>query len=344
MLLSIFVFGLLNAVVFFFARRMVTVVHEGEAVVIERLGRYYETYGPGICWPTIAVGLYSAKVVHWERQVESDRGSKYPPTRTEVYESFRIKTCEQTYDMPPLPCFTVDKVPVSVNLVVSYHISDVRKAAYVDDLWRAIKNDLEPSLQTLVAEYTPNDLTALAIEKRLRESMVRSKWGETWGIKLMRVGVQGITFSEAFTTAIVHTAGERARLGAEEHTLESTQKRELITLKYRAEVAAQQREMDLAKLHHDVAQERLRMEALSLQDARERGLQQARYAELRNSGLSEPLLIATLQADAWNSINAQCQVMVVPSDYASLIGRTAAMRATTLPGAVMPVSLAVGGS
>ena len=145
-------------------------VRQGEACLIERLGRYKRT---------LTAGLHPKLPF-----IES----------VAAYSSIR----ERVLDVPAQRCITKDNAPLSADAVVFYRITDLTKAKYaIDDYRLGVSNLVLTQLRSEIGQLTLDE-TFTAREQLnailLREANAVSR---AWGVEVLRVEVRDILPSPA---------------------------------------------------------------------------------------------------------------------------------------------------
>ncbi|MCU0104567.1 SPFH/Band 7/PHB domain protein [Acholeplasma vituli] len=158
-LLLLLVFALIIAL------SSIRIVRQTQALVIERLGRYYTTWNTGLHWLVPFIDRVSKVVV--------------------------LK--EIVNDYAPQPVITKDNVTMQIDTVVYYQITDPKAFTYgVDNPNRA--------LETLTATTLRNIIGALDLDEALTSrELINSKMRiildeatDPWGIKVIRVELKNI--------------------------------------------------------------------------------------------------------------------------------------------------------
>ncbi len=146
----------------------VKVINEGEEGVVEEFGKFKGRLEPGPHWIPPLIQRVS---------VESTR--------------------EQFIDIPPKPAITSDNVPLEVDAIVFWKMTDV------EQFYKGVE-DLEGSLENLVSTTLRDELGQLTLTE------INSKRGDinkkllkllddataNWGVKVIRVEIQGILLSD----------------------------------------------------------------------------------------------------------------------------------------------------
>jgi len=173
--------------VIFLVAKGIVVVKQAEVMVLERLGKYSRTLGPGlhIIWPIID----KSRNINW-RYLRTDlKGRNYVVTK---YES-RIDLRETVYDFPRQNVITSDNVTIEINAVLYFQITDPYKALYeVHNLPDAIEKLTQTTLRNVIGELElDKTLTSRdTINTKLR--IILDEATDKWGVKVNRVELQDI--------------------------------------------------------------------------------------------------------------------------------------------------------
>lgn len=141
------------------------IVPQGKTFVIERLGKYHTSWGPGIHMKTPFI----------------DRIAK------------RISMLEQVADFPPQPVITKDNVRMQIDTVVFFQITDCRLFTYGHATpVTAIENLTSTTLRNIIGELElDNTLTSRdIINTKMRAILDEAT--DPWGIKVTRVELKNI--------------------------------------------------------------------------------------------------------------------------------------------------------
>jgi len=182
--------GLMVAVVFLglvflTISKGIKLVPQGSKQVIQRLGKYHKTLGPGINY-----------IIPYIDNV-----------------AYRVTTKDIVMDIPSQEVITQDNVVIVANAVAYINIIQPEKAVYgVEDYEIAIKTLVQTSLRSIVGEMKLDDALSSReiIKARLKEAI--SDDIADWGITLKTVEIQDITPSGTMQNAMEEqAAAERQR-------------------------------------------------------------------------------------------------------------------------------------
>ena len=138
----------------------VKIVHQAQAVVVERLGAYLTTWNTGL---------------HFKLPI-IDRVAR------------RIDLKEQVVDFPPQPVITEDNVTMQIDTVVFYQITDPKLFCYgVANPIIAIENLTATTLRNIIGDLELDQtLTSReTINTKLRAELDLAT--DPWGFKVIRV-------------------------------------------------------------------------------------------------------------------------------------------------------------
>jgi len=183
----------------------VKLVPQGSKFVIQRLGKYHQTLGPGFNF----VIPYIDQVAH--KVTTKDIVNFVIPYIDQV--AHKVTTKDIVMDIPSQEVITHDNVVIIANAVSYINIVVPEKAVYgVEDYRVAIKNLVQTSLRSIIGEMKLDDALSSRelIKSRLKESI--SDDISDWGITLKTVEIQDITPSGTMQNAMEEqAAAERQR-------------------------------------------------------------------------------------------------------------------------------------
>ena len=143
----------------------VKIVHQAQAVVVERLGAYLTTWNTGLHFKIPLI----------------DRVAR------------RIDLKEQVVDFPPQPVITEDNVTMQIDTVIFYQITDPKMFCYgVASPIIAIENLTATTLRNIIGDLELDQtLTSReTINTKMRAELDRAT--DAWGIKVNRVELKNI--------------------------------------------------------------------------------------------------------------------------------------------------------
>jgi len=171
--------------VFLTISKGVKLVPQGSKQVVQRLGKFHKTLGPGL-----------NLIVPYIDNV-----------------AYRVTTKDIVMDIPSQEVITQDNVVIIANAVAYINIVEPEKSVYgVEDYDVAIKTLVQTSLRSIVGEMKLDDALSSRelIKARLKEAI--SDDIADWGITLKTVEIQDITPSGTMQNAMEEqAAAERER-------------------------------------------------------------------------------------------------------------------------------------
>lgn len=163
----------------------VRIVPQGSKHVVQRLGKFHTTLGPGLNF-----------IIPYIDTV-----------------AYKVTSKDIVLDIPSQEVITKDNAVIVVNAVAYINIISPEKAVYgVEDYRLAIQNLVQTSLRSIIGEMNLDDALSSRekIKARLKESI--SDDIADWGIMLKTVEIQDISPSETMQKAMEEqAAAERAR-------------------------------------------------------------------------------------------------------------------------------------
>lgn len=153
-----------------FAFKAVVVVPQQSAYVVERLGRYSETFEPGL-----------RVVVPFIDRI-----------------AYRHSLKEVPYDVAPQVCITRDNSQVQIDGILYYQVTDARLASYGTSNFENAVEQLAKT--TLRSEVGKRDLDKLLEERTdINRSVVAAtdEASHSWGVKVLRYEIKDIVPPES---------------------------------------------------------------------------------------------------------------------------------------------------
>ncbi len=174
------------AVIIYVLKGMI-IVQQQEAIIIQRLGQYYQTLSAGLHWIVPFIDSPRAMI-----KILKQKGLDGRTYSTMVY-SPRIDLRETVYDFPRQNVITKDNVTISINALLYFQIVDAKKAVYqIENLPEAIEKLTQTNLRNLVGQLALDEtlVSRDIINDKLRE--ILDKATDKWGVKVNRVELQDI--------------------------------------------------------------------------------------------------------------------------------------------------------
>ncbi len=143
----------------------IKIVRQANAVVVERLGKYYKTLETGV---HMIIPFF-------------DRCSK-PISLKEIVADFK-----------PQPVITKDNVTMQIDTVVYFQVTDPKLFSYgVDNPVRAIENLTATTLRNIVGELELDETLTSRDTVNTKMRVILDEATDPWGIKINRVELKNI--------------------------------------------------------------------------------------------------------------------------------------------------------
>ncbi len=167
--------------------KSVYLVRQAETIIIEYLGKYNRTLGPGL--HIIIPFVESPRGVIWSFLKED--GRRFYRYLKVIY---RIDLREAVYDYPRQNVITKDNVTMEINPLVYYQITDPKAAIYeIANLTEAIEKLTQTTLRNVIGSMDLDEtlVSRDQINERLR--IILDDATDKWGVKVNRVELQEVT-------------------------------------------------------------------------------------------------------------------------------------------------------
>ena len=277
----------------------VKIVPQAQAMVVERLGAYLDTWEVGVHFKTPFI----------------DRVAK------------RVILKEQVVDFPPQPVITKDNVTMKIDTVVFFQITDPKLYAYgVENPIMAIENLTATTLRNIIGDL---ELDATLTSRETINTKMRATLDEAtdpWGIKVNRVELKNIIPPAAIQDAMEkQMKAERER---RESILKAEGEKKSIILvaegKKQSAILDAEADKQTAIRHAEAEKERRIREAEGQAEAI-RTVQKA-TAEgiefIKNAGADDAVLtLKSLEAFA-KAADGKATKIIIPSELQGIAGLT----------------------
>ena len=275
----------------------VKIVPQAQAMVVERLGAYLDTWEVGVHFKTPFI----------------DRVAK------------RVILKEQVVDFPPQPVITKDNVTMKIDTVVFFQITDPKLFAYgVENPIMAIENLTATTLRNIIGDLELDQtLTSReTINTKMRAALDVAT--DPWGIKVNRVELKNIIPPAAIQDAMEkQMKAERER---RESILKAEGEKKSIILvaegKKQSAILDAEADKQTAILHAEAEKERRIREAegqaeaiLKIQQANADGIRMIKEA----GADSAVLQLKSLEAFA-KAADGKATKIIIPSEIQSIAG------------------------
>ena len=281
----------------------IRIVPQAQAMVVERLGAYLETWNVG---------------VHFKMPF-IDRVAK------------RVLLKEQVVDFAPQPVITKDNVTMKIDTVVFFQITDPKLYAYgVENPIMAIENLSATTLRNIIGDMELDEtLTSReVINTKMRASLDVAT--DPWGIKVNRVELKNIIPPAAIQDAMEkQMKAERER---REAILKAEgEKRSTILVaegKKQSAILDAEAEKQAAILHAEAQKERMIKEAegqaqavLKVQQATAEGLRM-----IKEAGADESVLTLKSLEALTKVADGKATKIIIPSEIQGIAGLATSLK------------------
>jgi len=290
--LKIAIIALIVIVVLIGLLRNICVVPQGNAWIIETLGKYAGTWGAGLHFKT--------------------------PFISRVVRKISLK--EQVADFEPQSVITKDNVTMMVDSVVFFQVVDPKAMTYgVERPIAAIENLSSTTLRNIIGSMTLDETLTGRDFINAQTIKVLDEAANRWGVDITRVEVQNITPPRSIQEAM------EKQMKAEREKRESILKAEG---EKQSAITRAEGEKESAILRADAAKEQRIREAEGEAEAIER-MARAKAEAIRLVNEAQPtaayLKIRSLEA-AEKMADGQATKVIVPSDIQNLAATVAAVK------------------
>ncbi|MBX6350114.1 MAG: SPFH/Band 7/PHB domain protein [Clostridia bacterium] len=271
--------------------RSVRVVEQASALIIQRLGRYHATLGPGL---HLIVPFVDGVRAHLDLR-------------------------EQPIEFQKVPVITQDNVTVEVDTVAYIQVVDPKRAVYeISDYHVAIDRLIQTTLRNVAGELTLDQMLTSREQVNAKLRIHLDEAADKWGVKVNRVELRAIEPPREIQAAMeLQMKAERERR-AKVTSAEATKQAAIL------EAEGQKRAI---VLQAEAVKEKQVLEAEGEAEAilRVRRAQAEGLRLLREAAADQPVL--ALQAfDALREVaNGQATKIFIPSDLVNLIGLAGAL-------------------
>jgi len=181
------VIGIILTVFVIYVLSSIRIVRQAEAMVIERIGKYNRTIGPGIhiVWRIFE----SPRAMQWKYVQETLDG------RTTVVRTVneRIDLRETVYDFPKQNVITKDNVVLEIDAILYFRIVDPVKAVYeVVNLPDAIEKLAQTTLRNVIGKMDLDETLSSRDKINAELKTVMEDATTKWGVEIKRVELQNI--------------------------------------------------------------------------------------------------------------------------------------------------------
>jgi len=186
-LVAVVILVFIGFVTFIIFKKCVIVVSQTEVCIIERFGKYKDTWKPGIYF--LVPIIDEIRRIDWRYQEVDSHGN----ITTTVFTTDKVDLREHVIDFGRQRVITKDTVSIEIDALVYYQISDPLTAILkVQDLPDSIELLTQTTLRNIIAQITLDDTFS---SRDLVNAMLKERTladAERWGVTINRVEIQSI--------------------------------------------------------------------------------------------------------------------------------------------------------
>ena len=291
------------------------IVPQTQAFIIERLGKYYKTWGTGVHF-----------LVPFIDRIATDPNAYYVGAKLTTPKALgKVNLKEQVIDFDPQPVITQDNVTMQIDAVIYYQITDPKAYVYgVTNPLKALDTLTTTTLRNIIGSLDLDEsLTSRnVINEQMREILDEAT--DPWGIKVFRVEVKNIMPPKDIRDAMEkQMRAERERreaiLLAEGEKKSAILKAEGIK---ESEILRAEAEKAAAILRAEAKKEATIREAegeaeaiLKINEATAQGLEM-----IKNVGVDKGVLTLKAYESLEKVADGQATKIIIPSELQSLAG------------------------
>jgi regulator of protease activity HflC (stomatin/prohibitin superfamily) len=290
-------------ILLFFSLR---IVPDNHCVIVERCSKYHRTVQPG--WHIVVPILESIKEIRWTWYVEVNKGETKGQWKEVTFAM--VRKGEATYDFPPVVAQTLDRLPVTVNGLVYYSITDPKKMAYSVDAAQSLSRWLEGAMRHAVAQHKYDDLVSNAgvlqndIIKAFNAHGAPDEKGDKeatnlWGMSLEHLVIQSIDLPPTLQSNLNDLRKQRDSVASKREIAEMECKLREFDLKSKIDLQMQEQKHEL-----ELARRRTEWET-------------QRYKMFIDAGMTHDYLLRQRELDTLKAHSGK--VIIVPRDFRALL-------------------------
>ncbi|MBQ6539555.1 MAG: SPFH/Band 7/PHB domain protein [Oscillospiraceae bacterium] len=270
----------------------VRVVRQGKAYVVERLGKYTQTWGAGLHFKT--------------------------PIFEKVARIVSLK--EQVVDFPPQPVITKDNVTMQIDTVIYFEITDPKSYTYgVENPLLAIENLTATTLRNIIGEMELDQTLTSRDTINSKMRVILDEATDPWGIKINRVELKNILPPREIQNAMEkQMKAERER---RESILRAEGEKKAAILRAEGERESTIRRADAKKQAAILEAEGQAEAILKVQEATAEGIRR-----LNAASPSDPVIRLRALEAFTAAADGKATKIIVPSDIQGIAGLISAVK------------------
>lgn len=280
-----------------------SVVSQSEAYVVERMGKYYQTWNSG---------------VHFR-----------VPFIDNIVSKLSLK--EQIVQLEPQEVITKDNVSMSIDTLMAIQITDPKMATYgVSDLMSALEKSVGTALRNVVGEIDLDETLSEREKINAKMQVYMDEVTDKWGVKVNRVELKNIIPPQKIQDTMERQMTAERNRRAQVTEAKGNKESQVLNAEAQAEAAQKEAEGEAkAKITAAEAQAQAIMKEAEGKAKAIKTVQQA-YAESLKSFNSDKEVQSYLKLQAFDALtkvaNGNATKLIVPSNLQDLTTFTSVLK------------------
>jgi regulator of protease activity HflC (stomatin/prohibitin superfamily) len=226
----------------------ILIIPDNHVVITERLGTYCRTLKAG--WHVL-LPLESARVAHWLAATGGTGGGVFVPVGKKL-----------PYDCPPQQCLTKEHIPVVVDTVLYFTVTNPLKMHYAtDNPGLMMRDHIVTALTSAVRDMNVHDIRTERLLQHLRSSKELKDFNTEVGVDVGEVRIERLDIPPAILEASSKQATLELEIQAQQSRLALEHEQAVTKLNHVADIQRREREMTLAAEQHAARLRALRAQA-----------------------------------------------------------------------------------
>jgi regulator of protease activity HflC (stomatin/prohibitin superfamily) len=290
----------------------INIVPQGNAVVVERLGKFHRVLQSGVNF-VIPIFETKRKMYIAAYQVGVDGVSRVISQLSE-----KIDLREQVFDFPKQSVITSDNVSMEIDAVLYYKIVSPEKAVYgISNVVDGIQKLVQTSLRNVVGQMTLDE--TLSSRENINDNLrvILDEATDAWGVKVTRIELQEITPSKEIRQRMeLQMTAEREKRA---NILTAEGEKQSAVLKAEGESIAKIKRAEADKQSRILDAEGLAEARLTIADSEAEAID--RIGKIVGKGLAKDYLLLLKYLESLQAIaDGQATKVFMPFEAANLLG------------------------
>jgi regulator of protease activity HflC (stomatin/prohibitin superfamily) len=171
-----------------FIRRLILIIPQANAIVVERLGKFNRVSYSGVRF--VLPFVEAMRSIYYRAQEVDVDGTRRIITKLTTFIDLR----EQVVDFPKQNVITRDNVTMEIDAIMYFQVDEPAKAVYgISNLLQGIEKLVQTSLRNLVGQLTLDETFSSRETINTHLKIILDEATAAWGIRVTRVELQEIT-------------------------------------------------------------------------------------------------------------------------------------------------------